>query len=55
MPTLLTVKGIRFFFYSKENDEPPHIHFEKVKRSEKPGWIRLRSCIGSILNLLKKE
>jgi hypothetical protein len=31
MPTLLTINGIRFFFYSSENDEPAHIHFEKGK------------------------
>lgn len=29
MPTQLIIKGIRFFFYSLENDEPPHVHFEK--------------------------
>jgi hypothetical protein len=38
MPTLLTVKGIRFFFYSRENDEPPHIHFEKGKAIGK-AWL----------------
>jgi len=29
MPTLLKWKGYRFFFYSKENGEPPHVHVEK--------------------------
>jgi Domain of unknown function (DUF4160) len=38
MPTLLTVKGIRFFFYSRENDEPPHVHFEKGKAIGK-SWL----------------
>jgi hypothetical protein len=28
MPTVLKVAGFRFFFYSLENDEPPHIHVE---------------------------
>ena len=28
MPTLLRLKGYRFFFYSQENDEPPHVHVE---------------------------
>lgn len=26
MPTLLSVKGYRFFFYSNENNEPMHVH-----------------------------
>ncbi|MCB1721501.1 MAG: DUF4160 domain-containing protein [Rhodospirillales bacterium] len=29
MPTLLKWKGFRFFFYSKENGEPPYVHVEK--------------------------
>jgi hypothetical protein len=28
MPTVLNIDGYRFFFYSRENDEPPHIHVE---------------------------
>jgi hypothetical protein len=28
MPTVLRVSGFRFFFYSLEGDEPPHIHVE---------------------------
>jgi hypothetical protein len=27
MPTVLRVSGFRFFFYSMEGDEPPHIRF----------------------------
>ena len=38
MPTLLIVKGIRFFFYSLENEEPPHVHFEKGKAFGK-AWL----------------
>ena len=26
MPTILRRDGYRFFFYSKEGKEPPHIH-----------------------------
>lgn len=26
MPTVLREKGFRFFFYSREGTEPPHIH-----------------------------
>ncbi len=29
MPTILFVKGWRFFFYADERDEPPHVHCEK--------------------------
>ena len=28
MPTILREAGFRFYFYSRENDEPPHIHVE---------------------------
>lgn len=28
MPTVLRVDGYRFFFYSNEGNEPPHIHVE---------------------------
>ena len=29
MPTLLLLNGLRFFFYSNENDEPIHVHITK--------------------------
>lgn len=29
MPTVLKIGGFRFFFYSNEGNEPPHIHVEK--------------------------
>ena len=29
MPTVLRIGGLRFFFYSKEGNEPPHIHVEQ--------------------------
>ena len=28
MPTVLKIKGYRFFFFSLEGNEPPHIHVE---------------------------
>ena len=31
MPTVLRKDGIRFFFFSNESDEPPHIHVEKAE------------------------
>ncbi|HHI79432.1 MAG TPA: DUF4160 domain-containing protein [Planctomycetes bacterium] len=30
MPTILRIGSMRFFFYSNEGDEPPHIHVEKA-------------------------
>jgi hypothetical protein len=29
MPTVLSVGPYRFFFYSNENGEPPHIHIQR--------------------------
>jgi Domain of unknown function (DUF4160) len=29
MPTVLREGGFKFFFYSQEGNEPPHIHVEK--------------------------
>jgi len=31
MPTVLFVKGYRFFFFSNERNEPIHIHIEKAE------------------------
>ena len=28
MPTVLYLNGFRFFFFSQEGNEPPHIHVE---------------------------
>ena len=35
MPTVLRIDGYRFFFYSLENNEPPHIHIEAGKNVAK--------------------
>lgn len=29
MPTLLVVEGFRFYFFSREGAEPPHVHVRK--------------------------
>jgi hypothetical protein len=29
MPNVLFIRGFRFFFYSNESNEPPHIHVSK--------------------------
>lgn len=31
MPTVLRVEGYRFFFYSNEGSESPHIHVQKAE------------------------
>jgi hypothetical protein len=30
MPTVRTIGALRFFFYSDEGREPPHVHVEKA-------------------------
>lgn len=35
MPKVLQVGGNRFFFYSNESREPPHIHVEQAERYAK--------------------
>lgn len=48
MPTVLRVGGYRFFFYSNEGNEPPHIHVQKAEKYAK-FWlrpIRLAESIG---------
>ncbi len=42
MPTLLFINGIRFFFYSNENHEPPHVY---VTKADANGKIWLSSTI----------
>jgi hypothetical protein len=39
MPTILRVKGFRFFFFSLEGNEPPHIHIEHGDKVAK-FWLK---------------
>ena len=39
MPTVLRVDGHRFFFYSNEGSEPPHIHVQKAEKYAK-FWLQ---------------
>jgi hypothetical protein len=39
MPTVLRIKGYRFFFFSLEGHEPPHVHIESAERVAK-FWLR---------------
>lgn len=48
MPTVLRVDGYRFFFYSNESNEPPHIHIQKAEKYAKI-WlspIKLADSVG---------
>ncbi len=38
MPTVLEIGPYRFFFFSNENREPPHIHV-KARESEAKFWL----------------
>ncbi len=46
MPEVLRVKGYRFFFFSLEGTEPPHIHIEQAERYAK-FWLNPISLIKS--------
>jgi len=35
MPTILRIRGFRFFFFSREGNEPPHIHVENAEKVAK--------------------
>jgi len=35
MPTILRKDGLRFFFFSREGTEPPHVHVEQAERYAK--------------------
>jgi hypothetical protein len=35
MPTVLRWNGYRFYFFSNERNEPPHMHIDKGGRSAK--------------------
>lgn len=48
MPTVLRWKGYRFYFFSNEGNEPPHIHVDKGGNTVKY-WlepVRLARNIG---------
>lgn len=48
MPTLLVVEGFRFYFFSDERQEPPHVHVRKGDAHAKLwlGPIRLARSSG---------
>lgn len=46
MPTILRIKGYRFFFFSLEGNESPHIHIEKGDSAAK-FWLNPISLASS--------
>ena len=64
MPTVLRVDGYRFYFYSHEPNEPPHVHVDKGGASAKL-WLEpvalarnigfRASDLGAILALTRKH
>jgi hypothetical protein len=46
MPVALRVRGYRFFFFSLEGTEPPHIHIEQAERVAK-FWLNPVSLVMS--------
>lgn len=38
MPTVLRIDGYRFYFYSHEPNEPPHVHVDRAEFSLK-AWL----------------
>ena len=55
MPTVLRIGPYRFHFYSREGNEPPHIHVEREDREAK-FWLRpvsLAVDIGSSASALR--
>ncbi|MEO0816727.1 MAG: DUF4160 domain-containing protein [Pseudomonadota bacterium] len=47
MPNLLRLHGYRFYFYSHEPNEPPHIHIDKDDKTAKI-WLADLSVAKSI-------
>jgi len=59
MPTVLRIGPYRFYFYSNESNEPPHVHIDKDGSSAK-FWLKKVSLADNIgfnqkeLNALSK-
>ena len=47
MPTVLRRDGYRFYFYSHEPNEPPHVHVDKAGCTAK-FWLEPVSLAGSV-------
>jgi hypothetical protein len=38
MPTVMRIDGYRFYFYSHEPNEPPHVHVDRAEATLK-AWL----------------
>ena len=47
VPTILRAQGYRFFFFSNEGDEPPHIHVERAECTAK-FWLSPTSLANTV-------
>jgi hypothetical protein len=54
MPTILRITGIRFFFFSNEGDEPPHIHVERAEGYAKY-WLLPEVILAWSLRFRKRD
>lgn len=54
MPTLLFLNGLRFFFYSNENNEPIHVHVTKGSANGKI-WLEPLISIEYLIGFTKAE
>jgi uncharacterized protein DUF4160 len=43
MPTVLRERGYRFYFYSNDRDEPPHVHVQRERKMAK-FWLEPIIC-----------
>jgi hypothetical protein len=53
MPTVLRIGPYRFYFYSHESNEPPHIHVDRDKKTCK-FWLE-PVCLARNLGFNPKE
>lgn len=53
MPTVLQIGPYRFYFYSHETNEPPHVHIDREKFSAK-FWL-VKVSLANNLGFQQKE
>lgn len=49
MPNLFAIKGYQIYFWSKENDEPIHVHISEGQPTPNATKIMLSSKGGGVL------
>ena len=54
MPTVLLIDGFRFFFYSNESNEPPHVHVTKGDGDGKI-WLEPATQLAYLHSFTKTE